>query len=65
MLFPLGSLVRHVKTGNQYIIAATPNVMVIEKDMVPAYAYREKWAGSHCFVRPQTEMEDGRFEKVI
>lgn len=68
--FPLGSFVRHLKTGRLYKILGTPDKCRIEKDWVPAYRYGV--ATITCpadmeypeVIRPQIEMEDGRFELV-
>lgn len=56
--FPAGKLVRHVKSGGEYSIVYTPEHLVIEKTWEPAYAYAAH--GIVC-IRPQNEMEDGRF----
>jgi len=62
-LFAIGQTVRHMKTGGSYLIKELPTRLRIEKTGEPAYEYQDvvtlqKW------VRPQTEMEDGRFEFV-
>lgn len=62
-LFPEGSLVRHRK-GTEYRVEATPLTCRIEAGAVPAYAYRECRPGARLWVRPQAEMEDGRFVLV-
>lgn len=56
-------IVRHVKTGNLYYIVATPDTCRIEADNSEAYAY-EELAGQDkkLWVRPKSEMEDGRFK---
>jgi hypothetical protein len=60
-LFKAGQAVRHAKSGCVYDIVYTPSQVVIERTWEPAYAYMAN--GVMC-IRPQTEMEDGRFEKV-
>jgi len=57
------TLVRHIKTGNLYLIIGTPDKIFIEKGATPAYAYQGvKHQRDRIWVRPQAEMEDGRFE---
>lgn len=59
--FPVLTSVRHVKSGRVYLIVAVN--CRIEKDDVPAYAYMEHHVpNATIWVRPQAEMEDGRFE---
>lgn len=55
--FQKGKMVLHVKTGSKYYISGA---CYIENDVVPAYIYTSL-RGSVTFVRPQAEMEDGRF----
>lgn len=64
-LFGLQETVRHVRTGREYVILALPASTRIESIQAPAYLYRARY-GSDAFgwVRPQTEMEDGRFVRV-
>lgn len=62
-LFSEGDLVRHRK-GGYYIIVLTPADCIIEAGVRPAYAYRPKGELAPVWVRPQTEMEDGRFTLV-
>jgi hypothetical protein len=52
-----GEWVEH-KNGGIYRILHTPTELRIEHDNVPAYAYTD---GKFIWVRPQSEMEDGRF----
>lgn len=59
--FPLGSSLRH-KKGGRYRVISTPDVCRIEKTLEPAYAYISE-EGS-IWIRPQAEMEDGRFEML-
>ena len=63
-LFRVNDPVRHVKTGKLYAITGTPDHCRIEAGWMPAYIYTD---GAGLFVvRPQAEMEDGRFvsEKI-
>lgn len=60
--YPIYSLVKHVKTGNNYLIDMH---CVIEKGVVPAYAYSSILNPSVKWVRPMLEMQDGRFELII
>lgn len=57
-IFLKGNLVRHVKSGNEYTVLLTPDTTKIEADATPAYAYSD---GEATWIRPQSEMEDGRF----
>ena len=59
------SVVMH-RNGTEYIIHETPDRCQIEAGNVPAYLYGEKMYApdNRLWVRPQTEMEDGRFEMV-
>lgn len=61
------SIVRHTK-GTEYIVIETPVTCRIERGNVPAYAYRERYyvqdGGNKLWVRPKSEMEDGRFVMV-
>ena len=62
-MFRMNQKVRHIKTGNVYKIVGTPETVRIEHLATPAYAYvPEDW--KLIWIRPQTEMEDGRFEVV-
>lgn len=68
-LFVEHQTIVHVKTGKHYGIVGTPDQYRIEATNQPAYAYREYITlangeietGKRVWVRPQTEMEDGRF----
>lgn len=51
--------VKHVKSGGVYQIVGTPDVFRIEGTNAPAYAY--KGGDGTVWIRPQAEMEDGRF----
>ena len=72
MKFKRKQLVRHLKTGGIYRIVHAPDHCRIEATNEPAYAYRlvehngANWRdmGEPLWVRPQAEMEDGRFELV-
>lgn len=61
ILFPVGSRIRH-KKGGLYRVLATPDVCYIERTLEPAYAYIA--AEGTIWIRPQQEMEDGRFQKL-
>jgi hypothetical protein len=61
MMFKKNDIVRHVKTGNEYTIALTPDTTKIEADCTPVYVYCDD---TTTWIRPQAEMEDGRFEFV-
>ena len=59
-LFKPGSKLRHKKTGGFYKVLLLANV---EATLESAYVYES--LQSHDFwIRPQAEMEDGRFELV-
>ena len=62
-MFKVGDIVLHKKSNTQYDIIETPDKCFIEKGLVPAYAY-SNYDKTKIFVRPQTEMEDGRFEVI-
>lgn len=73
MKFRRKQLVRHVKTGGVYRIIHAPTVCRIEAMGEPAYAYSMiafcngmavDVGDAPIWVRPQAEMEDGRFEAV-
>ena len=58
------SLVRHVKTGNVYIVR---NHCVLEYDLKPAYIYQlfdEGIIENTIWVREAVEFEDGRFISI-
>lgn len=63
-LFPLGTHVRHKKTGGIYSIVLTPTVGRLEATNEPAYSYTSV-DGGPVWHRSQTEMEDGRFETYL
>jgi len=55
--------VRHIKSGNIYRIVTTSKKCKIEATNESAYIYRlDKDPNGTFWVRPQIEMEDGRFE---
>jgi hypothetical protein len=59
-LFKPGAKLRHKKTGGFYKVVFLANV---EVNLEPAYVYES--LQSHDFwIRPQAEMEDGRFELI-
>jgi hypothetical protein len=59
-LFPIGSQLRHKKTGGFYLVIGLAK---IEATLEMAYVY-ESMQTHDYWVRPQTEMEDGRFELI-
>jgi hypothetical protein len=58
--FPIGAKVLHIRSGKTYEILSTPDIVRIESVNIPAYAYKAKH-DTIIWVRPQSEMEDGRF----
>ena len=59
-LFKPGAKLKHIKTGGFYKVVMLAN---IEATLEPAYVYES--LQSHDFwIRPQGEMEDGRFELI-
>ena len=59
-LFKPGSKLKHLKSGGLYKVVLLAN---IEASLEPAYVYES--LQSHDFwIRPQAEMEDGRFELI-
>lgn len=66
-LFKVGDNVLHIKSGHEYVIEMTPeDNVVIEASAKRAYMYRrrDEHAGQ-LYVRPECEMEDGRFKLII
>jgi hypothetical protein len=59
-LFKPGSKLKHKKTGGFYKIVLLAN---IEANLEPAYVY-ESMQSHDFWIRPQAEMEDGRFELI-
>ena len=59
-LFKPGSKLKHKKSGGFYKILFLAN---IEATLEPAYAY-ESLQTHDFWIRPQAEMEDGRFELI-
>jgi hypothetical protein len=59
-LFKPGNQLRHKKTGGFYKVVLLAN---IEASLKPAYVY-ESLQSHNFWIRPQAEMEDGRFELV-
>lgn len=57
--FGIGSRVRHMKTGGEYVIEEGPERCRLESTGEPAYAYRGD--DGILWVRAQSIMEDGRF----
>ena len=56
--FKSGQMLKHLKPGGLYRIIGQA---MIEATLTPAYVYESLSTGDH-WVRPQAEMEDGRFE---
>lgn len=65
-LFLRGWVVRHLKTGGEYVIVSDArDKLRIEATDEPAYAYTSTDPGEHpTWVRSASEMEDGRFVQV-
>jgi len=61
-MFAIADDVVHLRSGGVYVIIGTPDVYRVESTNEPAYAYLAK--DGTVWVRPQTEMEDGRFELI-
>ena len=59
-LFKPGTQLKHVKTGGFYKVVFLANV---EATLEPAYVY-ESLQSHDYWIRPQAEMEDGRFERI-
>jgi hypothetical protein len=59
-LFKPGSKLKHLKTGGFYKVVMLAN---IEATLEPAYVY-ESLQSHNFWIRPQAEMEDGRFELI-
>ena len=59
-LFKPGAKLKHVKTGGFYKVVLLANV---EATLEPAYVY-ESMQSHDFWIRPQAEMEDGRFELI-
>ena len=59
--FPPGSQLKHLKTGGHYRVIGLAK---IEATLEMAYVY-ESLQTKDYWIRPQTEMEDGRFELCI
>lgn len=57
--FHLGELVRHLKSGGEYIIVGLPINHRLEATGEPCYAYQG--ADGLIWHRGRAEMEDGRF----
>lgn len=62
-MFKLGTKLIHVKSGNVYHVLMTPDMCKLESDATPVYVYGKVLPSGNqeIWVRPQTEMEDGRF----
>jgi len=59
-LFKPGCKLKHIKTGGFYKVLLLAN---IEATLEPAYVY-ESLQSNDFWIRPKTEMEDGRFELI-
>lgn len=59
-LFKPGSKLKHKKSGGFYQVVMLAN---IEANLNPAYVY-ESMQTHDFWIRPQAEMEDGRFELI-
>lgn len=59
-LFAPNAQLKHVKTGGLYRVVCLAN---IEANLAPAYVY-ESLQTHDFWIRPQAEMEDGRFAVV-
>jgi hypothetical protein len=60
--FAEGTCLKHLKTGDLYLITLTPESgLRIEATGEPAYGYRPLQDTTPVWVRSQTETEDGRF----
>ena len=57
-LFSIGSVIKHKKTGGLYRVIGLAK---IEATLEMAYVY-ESLQTHDYWIRPQAEMEDGRFE---
>jgi hypothetical protein len=58
--FQVGDQLQHFKTGGSYRIICLAK---IEANLEDAYVYEALINGSY-WIRPKTEMEDGRFIRV-
>lgn len=58
---PVGSVWKHAKTGNDYVVTARG---IREEDLSPMLAYR-RVDGSLTWFRPVSEFLDGRFQRVL
>lgn len=63
MKFQMKQVVRHERTGREYTIVGTPDRLRLEVACRPAYAYTQG-EGELIWIRPQSQMEDGRFVPV-
>ena len=59
-LFPNGAQLKHKKTGGFYKVVGLAKM---EATLEMAYVY-ESMQTHDYWIRPQTEMEDGRFELI-
>lgn len=63
MKFKSGDIVKHLKTGNLYIVEIDSESCRLEATNEPAYAYRRADGSDfRVWIRSAEKMEDGRFE---
>lgn len=60
MKFKQGQIIKHLKSGGDYIVIGLPEDCRLEATNTPSYAYKSLSDGMIWF-RSQDEMEDGRF----
>ena len=58
--FYVGQILEHLKTRDTYMVLNTPDNVRIEATNAPSYIYMHI-PTMQIWVRPQDEMEDGRF----
>ncbi len=56
-IFKTGDILKHVKTGGTYEVIG---LATIEATLAAAYVYKAQ-SNQTLWIRPQQEMEDGRF----
>jgi hypothetical protein len=60
-LYPIGTALKHKQRGSIHVITGLPDTHRVEDGWKPAYQYT---CGSITTMREQSEMEDGRFERI-